>query len=237
MKTAYTQAHISRLLVRFMNGETTLGEESQLADYFRTATDVPEQWQDYRQMFAYFDRGMTDVPSADRPQPVRRVVPFHLSRWKGIAVAACFALLIGLPFVLFHQDGLPLADHVQPAAAPVAPTGTKLSARAVMPPVRPETTPVPARSPVSPVRTAAPGEREASSAVQEKPRQPMAEAEAGPDAEVMLEQEIIDRSIAEARFRVINASMQARGYQAVYNEDGSIDYRKPNVNPQNIQEI
>lgn len=54
---------IKELLDRFMDGKTTIAEERQLADWFRTAI-VPEEWIAYKDMFAYFDAGMP----ADEPQ-------------------------------------------------------------------------------------------------------------------------------------------------------------------------
>ena len=47
--------HIRELLDRFMNGQTSEAEEAQLAHYFRTASEVPGEWQVYQEMFASFD--------------------------------------------------------------------------------------------------------------------------------------------------------------------------------------
>lgn len=53
---------IKKLVERFMNGLTTIEEERQLAEYFRTH-EVSDQWQEYKEMFAWFDKGM---PTSDR---------------------------------------------------------------------------------------------------------------------------------------------------------------------------
>lgn len=45
-----------------MDGLTTIEEEKQLAEYFRTH-EVSDQWQEYKEMFAWFDKGM---PTSDR---------------------------------------------------------------------------------------------------------------------------------------------------------------------------
>lgn len=46
---------IQVILDRFMNGQTSEVEEARLARYFRMATDVPDEWQAYREMFSSFD--------------------------------------------------------------------------------------------------------------------------------------------------------------------------------------
>ncbi|HIW43414.1 MAG TPA: hypothetical protein H9986_00095 [Candidatus Prevotella stercoripullorum] len=48
---------IRTLIDRYMAGQTSLEEESRLADYLRTH-DVGEDLQPYKQMFAWFDEGM-----------------------------------------------------------------------------------------------------------------------------------------------------------------------------------
>ena len=63
MKKAYTKEYISHLLCRFMNGETALDEERMLEEYFRTEKHIPEEWADYKEMFAYFE-GVMDYETA-----------------------------------------------------------------------------------------------------------------------------------------------------------------------------
>ena len=46
----------ARVLVdRYMDGETTAGEERALRHFFRTATNLPDEWQPLRALFAYVD--------------------------------------------------------------------------------------------------------------------------------------------------------------------------------------
>ena len=73
----YTKAYIQVLLDKYMDGTTTLEEEDILASYFR-GKDVPQEWEDYRQMFQEIE--------AMKPQPeIRR-------RWMGWSVAAAVAV-------------------------------------------------------------------------------------------------------------------------------------------------
>lgn len=52
--------NIKVLLEKFSSGVSTLEEEQQLADFFRNAKELPKELLPYKQMFYYFDNGMTD---------------------------------------------------------------------------------------------------------------------------------------------------------------------------------
>lgn len=54
---AYTKAYIQSLLDKYLDGLTSLEEERLLGEYFRTQS-VPPEWEDYREMFSWFDNGM-----------------------------------------------------------------------------------------------------------------------------------------------------------------------------------
>ena len=105
--------HISNLLERFMNGESTLAEEELLSRYFATH-EVDAEWEPYKQMFAYFDSGMADEaqPAAAKeaeqaPQP--NVVRL---RWLRVAAVAVVALLLatGLWHLFGGSNELPQVD-------------------------------------------------------------------------------------------------------------------------------
>lgn len=51
---------IQKLIDKFMDGTSTLEEERRLEEYFLKERDIPEKLEPYREMFAYFDRGMTN---------------------------------------------------------------------------------------------------------------------------------------------------------------------------------
>ena len=48
--TKYSKDYIAKLLDRYMDGTSTLGEEDILADYFHRG-NVPEEWADFQQLF------------------------------------------------------------------------------------------------------------------------------------------------------------------------------------------
>lgn len=128
-----TAMEIKQLIDRYMNGQTTVDEEQLLARYFRSATDLPDDLQPYRDMFAYFDEGMPlgALPEFDGSagQAETRVAPDsskvvaprrHSLRmaawWSGaVAVAAAVALLL-----IMHRPSAP----VQPIASAVVVSDT-----------------------------------------------------------------------------------------------------------------
>lgn len=50
----YTKEYIAKLLDKYMDGTSTLDEEDILAHYFHSG-NVPEEWEDYRMLFAEID--------------------------------------------------------------------------------------------------------------------------------------------------------------------------------------
>ena len=62
------EIELEGMLARFMDGETSVEEETALAEYFQDATDEDkpagmseEDWAAYREMFRQFDEGFEDV--------------------------------------------------------------------------------------------------------------------------------------------------------------------------------
>lgn len=92
--------HIIRLLTRFMDGETTVSEETQLARYFRDHPNAPkpkgmaqEDWDAYREMFRQFDQGFTHEPhsaSTEAHPKVRSHTPWHYLTTAAAAAAAIY---------------------------------------------------------------------------------------------------------------------------------------------------
>ena len=53
----YTKEYIAKLLDKYMDGTSTLEEEDVLAHYFHSG-NVPEEWEDYRQLLTALRRWM-----------------------------------------------------------------------------------------------------------------------------------------------------------------------------------
>lgn len=95
---------IIRLLTRFMDGETTVSEETQLARYFRDHPNAPkpkgmaqEDWDAYREMFRQFDQGFTNEPHSAsteaRPKVRSHTLWHHLTTAAAAAAAIYFAYI------------------------------------------------------------------------------------------------------------------------------------------------
>jgi hypothetical protein len=82
-----TTQEVERLLQRFMDGTSTLEEEAQLAEFFRTH-EVAGEWATYKDMFALFDEGKVEVEEKQK----------STAWWKYAGIAAAIALLLGLGF-------------------------------------------------------------------------------------------------------------------------------------------
>lgn len=125
---------IKQLIDRYMNGQTTVDEEQLLARYFRSATDLPDDLQPYRDMFAYFDEGMPlgALPEFDGSagQAETRVAPdsskvvaprrhsLRMAAWWSGAVAVAVAAVALL--LIMHRPSAP----VQPIASAVVVSDT-----------------------------------------------------------------------------------------------------------------
>ena len=80
-------ATIARLLERYMQGTTSLSEEQTLERFFRTATDIPVEWNTFRLMFTAY--------AAPRPKSrvltLRRMMPWMAaaSVVAAVVIAVC----------------------------------------------------------------------------------------------------------------------------------------------------
>ena len=199
----YSQQQISDLLDKFMDGLTSLEEEAALGDYFRTH-EVPREWEDYRLMFGYFDRGMEgDLVPVEQPRPsLTRLVGRH---WWGIAAAACITAAIVATVVLHNPATTVTVPGTPPAIAQKADT--------IATPVAMETESQPpqlaATTPAHPARPAHPAPKST--------RRLQAE-----NAKLARENERLQRELADLKRRAFIIDLEANGFRAVQDEDGSI---------------
>lgn len=89
-----TDVEKTKLLERFMAGETTLEEEKILSDFFQTASDAEkpkqisdEDWIAYREMFRVLDEGV------EMPQKSRRVRLWLLTAAAAVAAIVFVAVI------------------------------------------------------------------------------------------------------------------------------------------------
>jgi hypothetical protein len=198
----YSQQHIQDLLDKFMNGLTTLEEEAALGDYFRTH-EVPQEWEDYRQMFGYFDRGMEGdlVPAEQHSPSLTRLVG---RRWWGIAAAACITAGIVSTVVLHRPATTVTVSETPPAIAQ--------KADSIVSPVAVEAESQPRQlAEATPARPARPS-RLVSKSIR-------LQAE---NAKLARENERLQRELDDLRRRAFIIDLEAMGYKTVLNEDGNI---------------
>lgn len=100
------QEDLKILIDKFMSGTTTLDEEKALGDFFRQTEHLPAELDPYRDMFAYFDNGMTGEPS---DKPVSHAAPVRSLRWiAGIAAAVAVIFVAAYQFVPGGTDETPV---------------------------------------------------------------------------------------------------------------------------------
>ena len=209
----YSHQQIEALLDKFMDGQTIIEEEALLADYFRNH-DVPDEWEDYRDMFSYFDRGMEGdlVPEQKRPTLTRLMG----RRWWGIAAAACITAAIVATAVL-HQPTTTTTVPETPEiasneAAPIGETQDVASQH--------ETEPSPETSISRPVET----QNLASQSRSIRPTRsarPTRNLQAE-NKRLVQENERLQRELADLKRRSFIIDLEAMGFKAVQDEDGSI---------------
>ena len=205
-----SQQQASALLDRYMDGLTTLEEEAALRRYFSTHDDIPDEWQDYKVMFNYLDNGMEDgnLPAIEESQRTP-LIKLMGRRWWGIAAAACITAAIVVTTVLRHQPPSPTLPE-QPAVTAQVHDDT---VPAIPPAVETEPQQLAATAPASPVgRGPASATRQASSS-----RRLQAE-----NAKLARENERLQRELADLKRRAFLIDLEANGFRAVQDEDGSI---------------
>ena len=196
----YSQHQIKTLLDKFMDGQTTVEEEAMLAEYFRSG-DVPAEWEDYRLMFDYFDRDMEgDLVPVEQPRP--SLTQLMGRRWWGIAAAACITAAI-VATVMLHR----------PATVPETPPIIAQKADSIATPVAVETEQQPQQlASANPVRPNNP-----VNPVSRKIRRLQTRNE-----RLARENARLQRELADLRRRAFIIDLEANGFRAVQDEDGSI---------------
>ena len=202
----YSQHQIKTLLDKFMDGQTTVEEEARLAEFFRSG-DVPAEWEDYRLMFGYFNRGMEgDLVPVEETQPTLKRLMGR--RWWGIAAAACITTAIVATAVL-HR---PTTTTTVPETPPVIAQETDTIATPVA--VEPELEPEQLAS-ATPARPVSRGNASTTRPASRKRLQ-------AENAKLARENERLQRELADLKRRAFIIDLEANGFRAIQDEDGSI---------------
>ena len=87
---------IKVLLKKYLEGKTSLNEESVLRNYFNHEQNLPEEWIQYRQFFIYFEK------SKNVSFPLPKINSYNNKKiW--MMVAASITLLIGIYIINFLE--------------------------------------------------------------------------------------------------------------------------------------
>ena len=201
----YSQQQIGDLLDKFMDGLTTPEEETVLSDYFRTQ-EVPEEWEDYRLLFDYFDRGMEGELLS--PQASRLPLMHQMGRrWWGIAAAAAITAVI-VTLAVFRAPESTISQP--PTIVKTEPVDTPADTPAVVvPEVEMQQLAV-----SSPPKTAV---RSKVSSTASHSRRLQAEND-----RLARENERLQRELEDLKRRAFIIDIEANGFKAVMGEDGHI---------------
>ena len=207
----YSQQQIEALLDKFMDGQTTVEEEAQLADYFRSS-DVPAEWEDYRVMFDYFDSGMEGgLAPVEQPRP--KLTRLMGRRWWGIAAAACITAAIVATVVLHSPTTTTVPETPPVATNETTPIGETQDFASLQ-----TTESSPEASITRPVET----QNLASQKAKRKSAHKGQHRLQAENAKLAQENARLQRELADLKRRAFIVDLEANGFRAIQNEDGSI---------------
>ena len=235
--TLYNKNDMATLLDKFMAGTTTIEEEQTLADYFRSEQRVPAEWEDYKDMFAYFDNGMVEV--SGQKEDIAKARTATIVLWKRIAVAATLLILIGFAGV-WISNKLSIPDKVveRTETARMAKRQLAKNESEMQQPSNLDNQEIAEAKPIVNKRTAK--ARKVQSSNNDAREQYRAKAEQTIEiARQQAEEDIamVSKEISDAQTNVYVASQQAQGIKVVYNENGTIYYRNCSLKSKNIIEL
>jgi len=193
----YTKEYIAKLLDKYMDGTSTLDEETILSQYFR-GKNIPEEWLCYKQMFQEIE--------AMAPQPKTH------NRWAIWSIAAA-AVVAGVLYLAVspRQTGF---VPTEPLTAQADTTSQQTIAPADTVTAQPAQT----AEPQQPVKAKKRSLRKSEPTIHDYDKAYALMAEA------IQRQRDVERQIAQAQLEIIEAQLAAYGYIPVMQEDGTIIY-------------
>ena len=193
----YTKEYIAKLLDKYMDGTSTLDEETILSQYFR-GKNIPEEWLCYKQMFQEIE--------AMAPQPKTH------NRWAIWSIAAA-AVVAGVLYLAVspRQTGF---VPTEPLTAQADTTNQQTIAPADTVTAQPAQT----AEPQQPAKVKKRSLRKSEPTIHDYDKAYVLMAEA------KQRQRDVERQIAQAEQEIIEAQLAAYGYIPVMQEDGTIIY-------------
>lgn len=215
----YSRHQIEDLLDKFMAGKTTIEEESLLSQYFSSAHDVPAEWEDYKALFGYIDRGLEGDLLPESSSPSHR-------KWLWWVPAAAAAAIVAFVFAF---KALNKPDTTQPISPPII--AQKVEPKDKL--IDQEADNLVSENESADNNISAPNRAKTIANKQQPIKQKHSLAVTHHEAQTNLiaqnerllqENERLQRELEELNQRAIIIDMEAMGYQAVKDENGSTIY-------------
>ena len=216
----YTKEYIGHLLERYMEGISTLEEEDILCQYF-TRSDVPAEWEDYRQLFAEID-SMRPTEKSKR----------HWWTWS--IAAAVVAVLVVFATTQELKENRPKSDVIAQVEEKEKPQQThpQQTHSQQTHPQQTHPQPLPVREGRNYLggRTEGTGvssplpHREGLGVGLPKPTMTDYDKAYALMAEAAKEQQQAEQEMGQAQQEILHAQLTAAGYVAIQQEDGTIIY-------------
>ena len=215
----YSRHQIEALLDKFMAGKTTIEEESLLSKYFNTTHDVPAEWEDYQALFGYIDRGLEGDLLPETSSPSHRKWLW----WVPAAAAAIVALVFGFKVLNKPETTQPISSPIiaQKAEPKDEMNGQKTG------------NPHEAENESADKNISAPNKADVVAIKQQSRKQKHSLTVSHHEAQTNLiaqnerllqENGRLQRELEELNQQAIIIDMEAMGYKAVTDEDGTISY-------------
>ncbi|HVU55167.1 MAG TPA: hypothetical protein VHD83_08925 [Puia sp.] len=99
---------VAQLLEKYWQAETTVEEERMLAEYFQ-GTDVPLEWEPYRDIFSFYAQEMEVKPGAELEERIMEQVRPR-PRLRGAWWSAAAVIVLGLGVSLYQRNTPAMKD-------------------------------------------------------------------------------------------------------------------------------
>ena len=216
----YSRHQIEALLDKFMAGKTTIEEESLLSKYFNTTHEVPAEWEDYQALFGYIDRGLEGDLLLETSSPSHR-------KWLWWVPAAAVAAIVAL---VFGFKVLNKPETTQPISSPIIAQKAEPKDETID---QKTGNPHEAENESADKNISAPTKADVVAIKQQSRKQKHSLAVTHHEAQsnliaqnerLLQENGRLQRELEELNQQAIIIDMEAMGYKAVTDEDGTIIY-------------
>lgn len=243
MNIIYNKNKIEPLLHKFMEGLTSIEEEEALGAYFRSEENIPQEWEAYKKMFSYFDDGMPNRVSEEIIVPKQK----KDGLWMKIAATVVLVVSVATTFIIYNRgierekETVAITESIRKQVK----QETKVDKPLIID-VQPKAT-------ENIKKTAKVAQKVKEQKIKEKDCKPtlknvksvevdeefLSNYELSEETKRIIAQNIaeIQQEAEHAKTELCIARAGAMGYVPITNEDGSIEYKKENVESINVIEL